>query len=99
MFNYCFNYPGTHNFVWCECGKIQILSFAKLMIRAVFFHGLESSLPSSKVVVMQEMGWEVSCRQMDYNQFNEYRMAEEFVLDTKPNLLVGSSLGGALCSL
>jgi hypothetical protein len=67
------------------------------MVSAVFFHGLESSLPSSKVVTMQEEGWEVNCRQMDYKQANEYQIAEEFVLDKKPTILVGSSLGGAIC--
>lgn len=67
------------------------------MFKAVFFHGLESTLPSSKVVIMQELGWDVQFRKMDYKNPKEFQIAEEFVLDIKPNILVGSSLGGAIC--
>jgi len=63
-------------------------------IRAYFFHGLESELPSSKVDIMEQMGWEVGSHLMNYKSGEPYKLALEKVKKFKPDILVGSSLGG-----
>jgi len=63
-------------------------------IRAYFFHGLESELPSSKVDIMEQMGWEVGSHPMNYKSGEPYKLALENVKKFKPDILVGSSLGG-----
>jgi uncharacterized protein len=64
------------------------------IIRAYFFHGLESELPSSKVDIMEQMGWEVGSDLMKYKSGEPYKLALEKVKKFKPDILVGSSLGG-----
>ena len=62
--------------------------------KAYFFHGLESSLPSSKVDVMKSLGWEVGAHPMNYNGRQPYKTALSYVSEFQPDIIIGTSLGG-----
>ena len=65
------------------------------MKRIFFIHGLESNNKSSKVDWMQSKGFDVLAPSMDYIT-NDILFSQtlEKVLEFKPHLIVGSSMGG-----
>ena len=69
------------------------------MKRIFFIHGLESSNKSSKVDLMKSKGYDVLAPSMDYasNDSLFYQTLEK-VLEFKPHLIVGSSMGGYFAS-
>jgi hypothetical protein len=66
-----------------------------MSIKILFLHGLESNNQSSKVACMEGHGYKVDAPEMNYldNPFL-YAQTLEAVLDSKPDLIVGSSMGG-----
>jgi uncharacterized protein len=64
-------------------------------MKIIFLHGLESNNQSSKVTSMLNQGFEVHAPEMPYhNNPNLYSETLNYVLDYKPELIVGSSMGG-----
>lgn len=62
----------------------------------LFFHGFESSLPSSKVDILNNFGLDAVGVPMHYDTQNPYSSAQDFVIKSQPKLIVGSSMGGYL---
>jgi len=65
-------------------------------IRAYFLHGLESTLPSSKVEIMEKINWKVGAHHMNYKGYNPYEQTIEYVTKFNPDIVIGSSLGGLI---
>jgi predicted esterase YcpF (UPF0227 family) len=64
-------------------------------MKIIFLHGLESNNKSSKVTSMLNNGCQVHAPEMQYHSnLNLYSETLNFVLDYKPELIVGSSMGG-----
>lgn len=64
-------------------------------MKIIFLHGLESNNQSSKVTSMLNHGFEVHAPEMHYHSNpNLYSETLNYVLDYKPELIVGSSMGG-----
>ena len=63
-------------------------------MKILYFHGLESSLPSSKANWMAEIGHIVVSHPMNYEHENSFEIALKFTKSLSPDLIVGSSLGG-----
>ncbi len=59
-----------------------------------FFHGFESSLPSGKVDILNDLGFPTTGIPMNYNSSTPYKNIEKLVLKNKPSMIVGSSMGG-----
>jgi hypothetical protein len=69
------------------------------MKRIFFIHGLESSNKSSKVDLMQSKGFDVLAPSMDYTTNDSlFSQTLEKVMEFKPHLIVGSSMGGYFAS-
>ncbi len=67
------------------------------MFRAYFFHGLESTLPSLKVDYLRSVGWQVECFKIEYATGIFYEKSKKSIIDFKPDILIGSSMGGLIC--
>jgi hypothetical protein len=64
-------------------------------MKIFFLHGLESNHQSSKVDLMRTLGYEVHAEYMDYkNVLNLYVMTLTRIFEFKPDMIVGSSMGG-----
>lgn len=64
-------------------------------MKILFLHGLESSNQSSKVCHMHDLNHEVLAPNMKYrDNDNLYEETLSKLLDFKPKLIVGSSMGG-----
>lgn len=63
-------------------------------MKILFFHGLESKLPSSKAQWLQDQGHEVYALDMKYTQDDAFSLALDCARSYKPDLIVGSSMGG-----
>jgi predicted esterase YcpF (UPF0227 family) len=63
-------------------------------MKILYFHGLESALPSSKADWMAEQGHTIVSHPMQYEQKNSYDLALKYARAFKPNMIVGSSMGG-----
>ena len=64
-------------------------------MKILFLHGLKSNNQSSKVSSMREDGHEVLAPEMNYYDNKElYQQTLDKLLDFKPELIVGSSMGG-----
>ena len=63
-------------------------------MRVLFFHGFESKLPSKKAEWLKEMGHEVYALDMGYTRDDAFFKALACALEFKPELIVGSSMGG-----
>ena len=60
-----------------------------------YLHGLESTNESSKVDYMRSLGHHVHAEYMDYkNVLDLYAKTLNSIYDFKPDMLVGSSMGG-----
>lgn len=59
-----------------------------------FFHGFESSLPSGKVDILNNLGFPSTGIPMNYNSSTPYKNIEKLVSKNKPSMIVGSSMGG-----
>lgn len=59
-----------------------------------FFHGFESSLPSGKVDILNNLGLPTTGIPMNYNSATPFRNIENLVSKNKPSMIVGSSMGG-----
>ncbi len=62
--------------------------------KILFFHGLESSLPSSKAKWIQEMGYNVHSHPMMYKSPDAFKHALSCAKSFNPDYIVGSSMGG-----
>jgi hypothetical protein len=60
----------------------------------LFFHGFESSLPSGKVDILNDLGLNAIGVSMNYACENPYSRALDFTVKSQPKLIVGSSMGG-----
>lgn len=63
-------------------------------MKILYFHGLESALPSSKADWMAEQGHTIVSHPMQYEQKNSYVLALKYARAFKPDMIVGSSMGG-----
>ncbi len=63
-------------------------------MKILFFHGLESNLPSSKVEWMEKQAHDVLAHAMKYEQADAFRRALAVARKFQPDLIVGSSMGG-----
>jgi hypothetical protein len=63
-------------------------------MRILFFHGLESQLPSKKVDWLVEQGYEVLAHPMLYHKNNALIIAIEEAKKYDPHIIIGSSMGG-----
>jgi len=63
-------------------------------MKILFFHGFESTLPSSKADWMAQQGHTVLAHPMGYDKDNAFYKALECAKEFNPNLIVGSSMGG-----
>ena len=64
-------------------------------MKIFFLHGLESSNQSSKVDIMRSLGHNVHAEYMDYkNVLDLYEKTLNSINDFKPEMIVGSSMGG-----
>lgn len=64
-------------------------------MKILFLHGLESNNQSSKVSCMKRYGHEVCAPEMNYKENQElYKKTLKTVKEIKPDLIVGSSMGG-----
>ena len=63
-------------------------------MKILFLHGLESTLPSSKAQWLQDQGFEVYPLDMKYDRDDAFSRALACARDFKPDLIVGSSMGG-----
>jgi hypothetical protein len=63
-------------------------------MKILYFHGLESALPSSKSDWMAERGHTVVSHPMRYKQKNSYGLALKYAKAFEPDMIVGSSMGG-----
>ena len=63
-------------------------------MKILFFHGFESTLPSSKAEWMQLQGHTVHAHPMQYEKQNAFHLALKCAKKFKPDLIVGSSMGG-----
>ena len=63
-------------------------------MRILFFHGLESQLPSKKVDWLIEQGYEVLANPMIYNKNNALFIAIKEAKKFDPHIIIGSSMGG-----
>lgn len=63
-------------------------------MRIAFYHGLESTLPSSKVEWLKSLRHEVLALDMNYRDPECYAQTLEKTTLFKPNLVIGSSMGG-----
>ena len=64
-------------------------------MKILFLHGLESNNQSSKVSSMKSYGHEVCAPEMNYKENQElYKKTLKTVKEIKPDLIVGSSMGG-----
>jgi predicted esterase YcpF (UPF0227 family) len=67
-------------------------------MKIIFLHGLESNNKSSKVTSILNNGYQVHAPEMQYHSNpNLYSETLNFVLDYKPELIVGSSMGSYFC--
>ena len=62
-------------------------------MRIAFYHGLESTLPSSKVEWLQSIGHDVLALEMNYQDPECFEQTLEKTTLFKPNLVIGSSMG------
>ena len=63
-------------------------------MKILFFHGFESTLPSSKAEWMEHQGHIVYAHPMQYSKKNAFHLALECAKQFNPDLIVGSSMGG-----
>ena len=63
-------------------------------MRILFFHGLESQLPSQKVDLLIELGYDVLALPMQYHRNNALFVALEEARKFEPDIIIGSSMGG-----
>lgn len=63
-------------------------------MRIAFFHGLESTLPSSKVEWLQSLGHEVLALEMNYRDPSCFSQTLQKTTEFNPDLVIGSSMGG-----
>lgn len=63
-------------------------------MRIAFYHGLESTLPSSKVEWLKSLHHEVLALDMNYRDPACFEQTLEKTTLFKPNLVIGSSMGG-----
>lgn len=63
-------------------------------MKILYFHGFESSLPSSKANWMGEQGHTVVSHPMNYEYENSFEIALKFTKSFNPDMIVGSSMGG-----
>lgn len=63
-------------------------------MKILFFHGFESTLPSSKATWMEDQGHEVLAHPMGYQQPDAFFRALECAREFQPELIAGSSMGG-----
>ena len=63
-------------------------------MKILYFHGFESSLPSSKANWMGEQGHTVVSHPMNYEYENSFEIALKFTKFFNPDMIVGSSMGG-----
>jgi hypothetical protein len=67
------------------------------MAKVLFLHGLESKPGGSKPRALEKLGHQVSNPALPMNDFDEsVRIAQEEIDFLKPNVIVGSSRGGAV---
>lgn len=59
-----------------------------------FFHGFESSLPSGKVDILNNLGFPTTGIPMNYTSTTPFKNIETLVSRNKPSMIVGSSMGG-----
>ena len=68
-----------------------------MMKKVMFLHGLESKPWGSKSLFLKEIGHEVVCPALIKNDFEEsVRIARDCLKKEKPDVVVGSSRGGAV---
>ena len=63
-------------------------------MKILFLHGFESTLPSSKADWMMQQGHEVMAHPMGYEREDAFHVALECAITFRPELIVGSSMGG-----
>lgn len=66
------------------------------MKRILFLHGLESKPGGSKALYLKSLGYEVLNPLLPANNFSKSLEIAQEALDKKPDVIVGSSRGGAL---
>jgi predicted esterase YcpF (UPF0227 family) len=65
----------------------------KIKARVMFIHGLESNVPSEKTKYL-EKHFTLFAPQIDYRKQNIFAEVLEMAKDFKPELIIGSSMGG-----
>ena len=66
-------------------------------MKVLFLHGLESKPGGSKAVYLEDMGYEVLNPALPKSSWSEaVSIAQQVIDDEKPDVIVGSSRGGAI---
>ena len=74
-----------------------MVEMMKREVKILFLHGLESSPGGSKPKYLESMGYTVMNPHMPPGSYEEAcNIAQRLIDDTKPDIVVGSSRGGAI---